>query len=177
MKDMLVSLGYDVKTSDENDCMKLVRTYDPDILIANRTMNRLSGDMIIETVKTYKPETQGILSSCSPIKLEDYREQKVDAVIRTPIDVSDLKKVLAGEKLEPAGYEVAESEPAEYKAEEKPEVKPQVKLEIRPDVQKETQAVPPHVKYVFCPFCGGKLIDVPGDFAFCPFCGHKLNAS
>ncbi|MGE5416154.1 MAG: hypothetical protein ACM3UZ_05205 [Acidobacteriota bacterium] len=176
MKDMLVSLGYDVKTSDENDCMKLVRTYDPDILIANRTMNRLSGDMIIETVKTYKPETRGILSSCSPIRLEDYIEQKVDAVIQTPVDASELKKILISyHHPETASAVVAESKPIVYEADVKP---PDSKPQIRPETTTGTQlTAPPPVKYVFCPFCGGKLIDVPGDFDFCPFCGHKLNAS
>ncbi|MFU0824808.1 response regulator [Clostridium sp.] len=94
MRDLLQSLGYDVKISNEYDAIKQVEEYLPSIVIANLIMKKITGDKLIEKIKKVKPDTWCILSSSNSINLENYRDFNVDAVMQTPISEEKFKDAL-----------------------------------------------------------------------------------
>jgi len=99
MKDLLQSLGYDVKISNEYDAITQVEEYLPSIVIANFIMKKVTGDKLIEKIKKVKPDTWCILSSSNSINLESYRAFNVDAVMQTPISEEKLKDALNIKKM------------------------------------------------------------------------------
>lgn len=98
MKDILCNFGYDIKITNEYEAYDMIKRFIPDIVIANLIMKTISGDELINNIKRRNPEIRCILSSCNPIKLDDYKDKKVDDIIHTPIDKEKLKKVLVKEE-------------------------------------------------------------------------------
>lgn len=169
LKDILFGLGHDVKISNEKDCISHVASYQPQIVIANLTMDGITGDVLLEMIKSKHPEIQCILSSCSNIRLEDYRDRKVDGVFRTPTEPAKLKQVLTEAQnictVETGKKDTGVSEPKAVNEEKEIE---KLFTDDRPDQDLQNR------RYAFCPFCGNRLPSSSTSFVFCPMCGGKL---
>lgn len=94
MKDILINVGHEVEISNEFEAIDKVKSNYPDIVIANLIMKNIQGDELINRIKNYKEEIKCILSSSNPIKLENYKNKKIDAVIHTPINKVELINAL-----------------------------------------------------------------------------------
>ena len=94
LRDLLVNLGYEVKTADEYTALGSNETYNPDIVIANMNMTNITGDLMLQRIKGRKAQTKCYLSSCSKLDAQ-YRDCRwVDGLIETPINMGDLEKIL-----------------------------------------------------------------------------------
>lgn len=94
IKDLLEEMGYYVDITNENDIMRKIDEFLPDILISNLIMKETTGDKIIEKVKKIRAHIWCVLSSNSKLTLEEYKEFNVDAVIQTPINAAKLQLAL-----------------------------------------------------------------------------------
>lgn len=94
MKDMLDNLGYEVETSDEFEALEKIKFSYPDTVIVNLIMKNIQGDELITRIKGKYEDIRCILSSSNPIKLEEFKSRKVDAVIHTPIKKEELMAAL-----------------------------------------------------------------------------------
>ncbi|MCB2289114.1 response regulator [Clostridium sp. CS001] len=92
MRDMLISLGYEVIISNEFDAVSDARELNCNVIIANFIMKGQTGDEILQQVKHGKPEIRCILSSNNDLKLEDFNKKIIYAVIRTPATKEKLKR-------------------------------------------------------------------------------------
>ena len=100
MRDMLISLGYEVIISNEFNAVSDARESSCNAVIANFIMKEKTGDKILQQIKDIYPETKCILSSSNDIKLEEFNSKTINAFIRTPVTKEKLEKVLGGnEKL------------------------------------------------------------------------------
>lgn len=94
LKDLLTKLGYEVKTANEYSALKEVNSYLPNIVISNLVMKEISGDLLIKKIKDVHKDIVCFLSSCNSLNIEDYKYNKVDDVIQTPVDLEKLDKIL-----------------------------------------------------------------------------------
>lgn len=94
LKDLLTKLGYDVKTTNEYSALQEVNNYLPNIVISNLIMKETSGDLLIKKIKDVHKDMVCFLSSCSNLHIEDYKYNKVDDIIKTPVNVEELNKLL-----------------------------------------------------------------------------------
>lgn len=94
MRDKLERLNFEVSISGEADVHKRVLQYAPDIVISNLIMRKVKGDALLKSIKESNKNIAGILSSCNPIKKEDFDSRYVDDIINTPIDDEKLKKIM-----------------------------------------------------------------------------------
>lgn len=94
MQDCLSDIGYSVRVASEYTAVIESKNFHPDILIANLIMKSTTGDKLISKIKSESPEIICLLSSCDPIKLEDFEGNKVDGVINTPINKDRLSEIL-----------------------------------------------------------------------------------
>lgn len=134
MKDALEDLGCSVEISNEFQILSMVRDIKPNIIITNLIMKTINGDSLIEKIKNQYPTIWCILSSCNPIKLENYKTKKVDAVIHTPLNRDEVVHALEGSsKNERAKYNFAFCPYCGQK------------------YDKEFSS------YIFCPYCGKKI--------------------
>lgn len=94
LRDLIINLGYEVKTADEYTALSLNESYNPDIVVANMNMATVTGDQMLQRIKGKKAETKCYLSSCSKLNTQ-YRECGwVDGLIETPISLGKLEKIL-----------------------------------------------------------------------------------
>lgn len=93
MKDLLQKMGHKVYTCNEFRFMEAVEKFTPDILIANLIMKRTTGDKIIKQVKDKHDDIICVLSSCSDIKIEDYKDHGVDYVLNTPVSEEKINNI------------------------------------------------------------------------------------
>lgn len=98
MKDMMDSIGCFVKITDEDSALMEVQSFRPDYVIVNYVMKKTLGDQLISVIKMQDPRVRCILFSSNPIKLEDFRFKKIDAVFQTPVDRSSLEKVFTNKR-------------------------------------------------------------------------------
>lgn len=183
MKDILKGMGYEVVITNEYDALREVRELSPGILICNLIMKSTTGNLLIEKVKLLYPDIKCYLSSSSPIKLEDYRKNKVDDVIKTPANRESFEKLFSSDKPSQVSPAVKKSiedilkrlESRKAAAETTTAV-PNSQNESGQAVKKagEVEEIKAEKKIQFCPFCGEKLQDKGKSFAFCPFCGGKF---
>jgi CheY-like chemotaxis protein len=90
MKDMLTSLGYEVYTSDEYGVLTKIKELSPNILICNLLMKETKGNLLVGKAKEVFPNIKCYVSSNNDIKLEEYKDNDVNGVIKTPTDLSKL---------------------------------------------------------------------------------------
>jgi two-component system, chemotaxis family, chemotaxis protein CheY len=131
MKDILKSLGYEVSITNEFEAMSEVREFMPDTLICNLIMKEIRGNVLIHKIKSLHPDMRCFLSSSSPISLNDYKKDKVDEVIHTPVSGEKLKELL-------------------QERQEK-----QKKRAFCPFCGVKLETL--DMKSIFCPYCGSKL--------------------
>ena len=96
LKDLLIRLGYDVKTTSEYYAIQEINNYLPNLVISNLVMKETSGDLLIKRIKDIQKDVTCFLSSCSDLNIEDYKYNKVDGVIKTPVNLEDLNNILKG---------------------------------------------------------------------------------
>ncbi|MEW9096346.1 MAG: response regulator [Clostridiaceae bacterium] len=94
LKDLLIQLGYDVEITNEYSAIYEINKYSPDVVIANLIMKETSGDLLIKKIKDMKKDTKCLLSSCNNLNIEDFRYNKVDGIIKTPVKLDDLNIIL-----------------------------------------------------------------------------------
>jgi CheY-like chemotaxis protein len=134
LKDMLNNLGYDVEIADEYTALEKVKFTYPDIVIANLIMKNTQGDQLIEKIKQSTSEIKCVLSSSNDIKIEDYRDKRVDVVIHTPVNKLALQEAL-GASIKPHTIEKQES-----------------KFNFCPYCGDKLNG-----SFAFCPYCGHKM--------------------
>ncbi|MGE5371675.1 MAG: hypothetical protein ACM3QZ_06770 [Solirubrobacterales bacterium] len=187
LRDQLTLLGYETRTADEYAAIRVVETFQPDILIANRLMSTISGEEFIRRAKAVMPHLKGVVDSCSPIGREMV-SKAVDATFQTPIKKEELARILlslfetSDQKATEATADAAVSSLETFEAAaqqasspEPPAAEPGPVAPAPEPVHPEP--VPPepatdHPQFQFCPFCGQSLQTAA--FHFCPFCGKKL---
>lgn len=96
MKDQLSQLGYDAADVDEFEAVERFIGFSPDIVIANHIMSTISGDELIEQIKTENPDIKCYLSSCSQLSFSDFQGKQIDGVFSTPISKNKLSAILSG---------------------------------------------------------------------------------
>lgn len=172
LSDMLSSLGYNVKVTDEYDALRLVQVFSPDVVLVNYVMKDTFGDMLIEKIKMKSQGIKCILTSTNQIDRQEIRNSRIDAIVRTPINKSSLEGIL--KQLQEAKDEAAtdDEEITQLKASiEKWKARKTDKLtDDRPAETEKKEA------FKFCPYCGSKFDGDAGKaYAFCPQCGHKFD--
>jgi len=94
MKDMLSSINYEVSATDEYNAIAAVHNFGPDYVITNYIMKEINGDQLAAAIKIHYPNIKCIISSNNPIDINWFDRKKINAVIKTPIDRNELKKIL-----------------------------------------------------------------------------------
>ncbi|MDD3022570.1 MAG: response regulator [Syntrophomonadaceae bacterium] len=182
LKDIVSRLGYEAKTTDEYSTMNLIDSYKPNIVIANMTMNKTSGDKLIAVIKAKNPDIKCYISSCSKIKPDKLQYRGVDGCIETPITPGQLDRILQNEirennqadqvsennnpSMQFGGPTIVSGEP-EIIITKDEEIKADV-IDVGSKPQAEAAS------FAFCPFCGQEMTDSTVKYIFCPFCGNKF---
>lgn len=157
LRDQIRMLGYEVKTADEITGLNMIRSFQPDIVIANLNMGDISGDKLIEHVKSINPSMRCYLSSCSKIDINQLDNRYIDGIIETPVTSTMLEMVL-----------------------NKPDSERQ-RINDVPQLATPQSAVTPSEDFSavqepagkICPSCL-KAMETEVQFAFCPYCGTRL---
>lgn len=152
LRDQIRMLGYEVKTADEITGLNMIKSFQPDIVIANLTMGDISGDKLIEHVKSLNTSIRCYLSSCSKIDIKQLDNRYVDGVIETPATGAMLELVL---NKPPADHQQPDAAPALYNP----------VADLSP-VQEQAVKT--------CPSCQKQMEKTETRFAFCPYCGSRL---
>ncbi|MBC2579926.1 response regulator [Clostridium sp. DJ247] len=179
MKDFLMDSGYNADTANEYDVLNKISLFQPDIIIANLIMKNTRGHELIEKIKIKNPEIVCLLSSCDPIKLRDFTQNRVDEVIHTPVDKSHLieainralhkhEKVILNEKNTDQIFRNLDFKRFNYIENSKEHNKENNREDNKEINDRE-------IKFAFCPYCGHKLDAKDNGFAFCPYCGQRLS--
>jgi len=153
MRDILDSINYEVCIADEYNAIAAVRDFCPDYIIANYIMREINGAQLAAMIKIKYPNIKCIISSSNPMDIKSFDRRKINAVIKTPIDRMELKRVLE------SVAEESENESDIYRNESYT-YKNESDTSGNSDVNK------------CCKQCG-KAFDF-NTFLFCPFCGNKL---
>lgn len=155
MTDILEKMNHECKTSDEISALFDIKSYKPDIVIANLIMKSINGDELIEKINTFHNDMKCILTSSSIEALQKVK-CKANAVINTPVNC---------DKIETALREIIKQK---YSDEE----------ESVSDITKNTEVLIDEKKHNnkinFCPGCGEKVSEIINKAKFCPFCGNKF---
>ncbi|MDD3269781.1 MAG: response regulator [Syntrophomonadaceae bacterium] len=181
MKDIVSSLGYEANTSDEYNIMNLIESDDPDIVIANMTMNRISGDKLIAAIKERKPEIKCYLSSCSKIPPGKLQYPDVDGYIETPVTPGRLERILKNEDQANSGAEQYLQQNIQSIQSVEASVLDDKQEKINKQHQKKqgyiegdnSEKQPEKATFAFCPYCGHEM-ETKLKYTFCPFCGNKF---
>ena len=94
LKDLLENMGYIVKVEDESNVIDGVSKFSPDIVIINMVIRENKGNEVIEKIKKFNNKIKCILSSSTPLRLEDYENNGVDNIVHTPINKEKLIEAL-----------------------------------------------------------------------------------
>lgn len=139
MKDILRNIGYEVSVTNEYEAMSEIREFMPDIVICNLIMKEIDGNVLIRRIKTMHSEVRCYLSSSNDLKYEDYKNDKVDEIIHTPIKSEELKNILQRKERQ---YKINTSEP-------------QRKKFFCQYCGGKLENL--NISAAFCPYCGSKL--------------------
>lgn len=153
LRDQIRMLGCEVKTADEITGLNMIKSFEPDIVIANLTMGDISGDKLIEHVKSLNPSIRCYLSSCSKIDINQLDNRYVDGIIETPATSTMLDLVLnkpPAENQQPDAAPRSLNKPA---------------ADLSPVQEPAANA---------CPSCHKQMEKTETQFAFCPYCGSRL---
>lgn len=132
MKDILVNEGYEVRVDNEYGAISSVKDFLPNTVIVNLIMKETTGDKLISRIKGINNDIKCILSSSNKLQLEDFSENKVDAIIKTPIERESLINAI--------------------KSSVKSNSKAKFCINCGTKIEKEIA-----IKAKFCPNCGQKL--------------------
>lgn len=93
LRDQVQNLGFEVKATDEFEGLRLIKKYQPDIVIANLTMTDITGEQLIEQIKSIQPDIRCLLSTCS--RNRHVASQAVDGLLETPATLEQLSRLLS----------------------------------------------------------------------------------
>lgn len=94
MRDMLNSMNYEVRITDEYNALVAVHDFCPDFIIVNYVMKELTGDQLVSVIKIQYPNIKCIISSSNSLNINEFDNNKINAIITTPVDKDELKLVL-----------------------------------------------------------------------------------
>lgn len=132
MKDILVNEGYEVRIDNEYGAISSVKDFLPNTVIVNLIMRETTGDKLISRIKGINNDIKCILSSSNKLQLEDFSKNKVDGIIKTPIERESFLKALKGSA--------------------KSNLKAKFCINCGTKIEKDMA-----IKAKFCPNCGQKL--------------------
>jgi CheY-like chemotaxis protein len=138
MKDMLSSIDYNVSITDEYNAIAAVKDFCPDYVITNYIMKEINGDQLAGLIKLLYPNIKFILSSSNSIDINKFDRRKINAVIKTPIEKNELKRVLESISSEDTKND---------------------DVFVSIDLNKFCKSCGKSIElenYAFCPFCGSK---------------------
>ncbi|MCX8129355.1 MAG: response regulator [Clostridia bacterium] len=145
MKDILNSMGYDVKVSDEFNATGVIENFHPDFLVVNYIMKEIRGDQLIAMVKLHNPGIKCFL--CSSSSLDTMQNKKIDGFIKTPVEKDEIAKIF--------NY-FQSSNNDDYEIVKKKDIEARVG------------------EIMHCRGCGREIgKGGTSGFAFCPYCGGK----
>lgn len=135
LRDLLNQLNYDVEIADEFDAVYEVEKFKPDLIIVNYVMQRTTGDLLIQNIKSNQPFIKCLLSSSSSVKTVDFPQAQLDGILHTPISMFTLRNTLnrIGELIEEADSDIR----------------------VCDSCSQDISAFSMNI--VFCPFCGDEL--------------------
>ncbi|MGE5632827.1 MAG: response regulator [Caulobacteraceae bacterium] len=156
LNDTLSQMGYNVKITDEYDAMNQVQSFSPDVVLVNYIMRDTSGDQMADRIKSGSSKVRCILTSSNNIDRKSLSSNKVDAIIKTPVNKSELETVLRG--FAGANHE----ENTENNR-------------LKSSLKEWKDRAAADAAFKFCPSCG-KTLDSSADkkYRFCPYCGQSL---
>ena len=161
LRDQIRMLGYEVKIADEITSLNTIKGFHPDIVIANLTMTDISGDKLIEHIKSIDPEIRCFLSSCSKINWDLIDSRLIDGVIQTPVANKTLEMVLNNPGLEQQNADFTPCMQDE-------------KDSLTVNDREDRVLLTPVATLKICPSCSKELEKTGSNFVFCPFCGTRL---
>lgn len=129
-----MELGYNAKETSEFLIFNDIKKYLPDLIICNLFMKKINGDELIKQIKDIDKNVFCVLSSSNKLKLEDYENCGVNEVIRTPINIEDLREIL-------------------NKLEEKENRSSHPMFSFCPYCGEKLK----NSSFLFCPYCGNKM--------------------
>jgi CheY-like chemotaxis protein len=94
LTDLLQSLGYEVRQSDEMVALDDMKRIMPDVVVVNYIMKTMRGDALIGMMKLLHPHALALLTSSSELSLASFRQRRVDGVLRTPATREQLQRAL-----------------------------------------------------------------------------------
>jgi DNA-binding NtrC family response regulator len=178
MKDMLTSLGYEVYTSDEYGVLTKIKELSPNILICNLLMKETRGNLLVGKAKEVFPNIKCYVSSNNDITLEEYKDNDVNGVIKTPTDLNKLSKILEV-SINPINNDrnINDSRKTGRLVNAIPKMDKLSNKEIGINIQDNiihrlSSKSSKVLKY--CPYCGESIEKFNGKLAFCPFCGGEV---
>lgn len=93
LKDILTSMGFTVRVTDEFQVSKQVAEFLPHYIIANLIMRGTRGDALISRLKVQNPMLKCFLSSSSLLEIKQLDISNIDGFIKTPVDRERIKKM------------------------------------------------------------------------------------
>lgn len=93
MKDILEDIGHDVEISNEFEVYNHIQQFQPEVIIVNLIMKHTTGDVIIKNIKRQKSEPICILSSSNELDMKDFKDNKVDYIIKIPVNKEMLNEM------------------------------------------------------------------------------------
>lgn len=169
LRDQVQNLGFEVKATDEFEGLRLIKRYQPDIVIANLTMTDITGEQLIEQIKSIQPDIRCLLSTCS--RNRHLASQAIDGVLETPATMEQLSKLLH-DQLDSGSIQVKEIEPVVKINNSVRGASPGEK-----ELYNKSDAGEHNIiknDFAFCPYCGKELEKSESKYIFCPFCGSRL---
>jgi len=94
MKDILSSLNYEVRVTDEFNAISVIHDFSPHYVITNYVMKEINGDQLAAVIKVQYPDIKCLISSSNSIDSNKFSQKKIDGIIRVPIDRENLKMIL-----------------------------------------------------------------------------------
>lgn len=187
MKDMLIDLGYEMYTSNEYGVLSKIKELSPSILICNLLMKETQGNLIIAKVKDVFPNIKCYISSNSNIRLEDYKSNNVDGVIKTPTNISELREILGNinNDVNVKSNIIVKEDSLTNKASKRNIQDLLNKLEnksgrlksidsLAENMPKEKSPRESDKILKYCLYCGENIENFEGKLAYCPYCGGKI---
>lgn len=94
LTDMLKTVGYQVRVSDELRALEDLKSDKPDVVFVNYIMKSMRGDSLIGMMKLLQPNLICVLTTSNEVSMDAFKHRKVDAVLHTPTSPDKIKTVV-----------------------------------------------------------------------------------
>ncbi len=192
LNDMLSQMGYNVHMADEYSAMSHIQSFTPDVVMVNYIMKETRGDKLIQIIKAKHPDIACILSSNKSLDAEQLNCNRIDALMKTPINKQSLvdtikdaldksKEVKSFDIKGSSGESAIKSKLVRWKQKAEGDIN---KIAAEKTVSQNVNQAQPDlntesfnksaIKFSYCPYCGNDMKKEQNSFIFCPKCGNKL---